>query len=132
MPITVTWDNDDQTAIRYDFDGRWTWSEFHRAANEAFALTRSVTQTVDSISYFKPGVTLPPDALFQFRHAMADAPSNRGTTVIVGGSAFIVMMVSIFSKLNKALGERLLVANSLDQARALLAARRQSRAADTP
>ncbi len=130
MNITVAWDNDEQTIIRYDFDKGWTWREFYTATDQAFVLTRSVTHTVNSISYFKPGVVLPPDALFQFRRAMTNAPKNRGVTVIVGGSTFIITMVSLFGKLNKRLGERLMIADSLERARAVLAARRQSRAAE--
>ncbi len=124
MGVNISWDNGEKTALRYDFKGRWTWEEFDAAALEAFAMTGSVTHTVDSISNFEIGATLPPNALFQFRRAMSKAPPNRGITVIVGGSLFIKTMVTTFSRLNKQLGERLQIADSLEQARALLAARR--------
>jgi len=120
MGITVLWDNDEQTIIRYDFEGRWVWSEFYTATENAFALTRSVTHTVDSISNFKPGAALPSDALFQFRRAMATAPKNRGVTVIVGGSTLIKTMVIVFGKVNRQLSERLFLADTLEQARALI------------
>jgi hypothetical protein len=57
---------------------------------------------------------------------MANAPSNRGVSVIVGGSAFIKAMVGVFSRLNQSLGKRLLLADTLEQARAMLSARRKS------
>jgi hypothetical protein len=123
MGITVVWDNDEQTIMRYDFEGQWVWSEFFAATAEAFTLTRSVTQTVDSISNFKPGAALPSDALFQFRRAMATAPKNRGVTVIVGGSTLIKTMVIVFGKVNRQLGERLFLADTLDQARMLISSR---------
>jgi hypothetical protein len=126
MSIAVLWDNTEQTIIRYDFEGQWVWSEFFTATQQAFALTRSVPHTVDSISNFKPGAALPSDALFQFRRAMASAPPNRGVTVIVGGSTLIKTMVIVFGKINRQLGERLFLADTLDQARALLAARHTS------
>lgn len=125
MSVNVSWDNDDKTALRYDFKARWTWEEFDAATVQAFAMTGSVSHTVDSISNFETGAALPPNALFQFRRAMSKAPPNRGITVIVGGSMFIKAMVTTFSRLNKQLGERLLLADSLDQARTLLASRRQ-------
>ena len=124
MGVSVSWDNDDKTALRYDFKGRWTWQEFDAATVEAFAMTGSVPHIVDSISNFEIGAALPPNALFQFRRAMSKAPPNRGITVIVGGSLFIKTMVTTFSRLNKQLGERLLIADTLNQARTLLAARR--------
>ena len=125
MSVTVSWDNDDRTTIRYEFERDWIWDEFYAASENAFALTRSVEHTVHSISYFKPGASLPPNALMHFRRAMVNAPRNRGVTVIVGGSLFITTMVRVFSKLNRSLGERLLLADTLEQARALLAARQK-------
>src|SRR5688572_14922021 len=125
MSITVNWDNADKTIIRYDFQGKWTWDEFRVAANEAFGLTRSVQHRVDSISNFHPGASLPSDALFHFSRAMRDAPPNRRTTVIVGGTPFINNLVSTFSRIYRPLGKRLLIASTLDEARKKLAAQRQ-------
>ena len=125
MGVNVLWDNDAHTAIRYDFEGQWTWSEFDAATKTAFELTRSVDHAVDSISNFRPGALIPSNALFQFRRAMVDAPKNRGITVIVGSSTFIKTLVSVFSRLNRSFGERLLLADTLDQARALLLARQR-------
>jgi hypothetical protein len=122
MPITVRWDNEAKTVIRYDFEGYWDWDEFRTAANEAFAFTRSVQHRVDSISYFRAGSDLPSDALFQFNRIMKTAPENRGTTVIVGGSMFINNLVSIFSKIYKPLGQKLRLATTLNEARDLLSA----------
>src|SRR5258706_13447577 len=123
MTITVSWDNDDKTVIRYDFAGKWDWTDFRTATVEAFAFTRSVQHRVDSISNFHPGTTLPSDALFQFNRIMKTAPLNRGATVIVGGTMFINNMVSIFSKVHKPLGKKLLLASTLDEARQKLAER---------
>jgi hypothetical protein len=124
MSVTANWDNEAKTVVRYDFKDKWTWAEFRTAATEAFAMTRSVPHRVDSISYFHHGATVPSDALFHFSRAMRDAPSNRGTTVIVGGSFFINNLVSTFSKIYKPLGQRLLIASTLDEARVKLYARR--------
>jgi hypothetical protein len=124
MGITVSWDNESKTATRYDFQGRWTWDEFRRATVEAFALTSSVTHRVDSISYFHKGADLPSNALFHFSKAMKDAPTNRGMTIIVGGTVLINNLVSIFSKVYKPLGARLMLAHTLEEARQKLAAKR--------
>jgi hypothetical protein len=51
MPITVNWDNDAKTVIRYDFEGHWNWDEFRAAANEAFVFTRSVQHRVDRLAF---------------------------------------------------------------------------------
>jgi hypothetical protein len=125
MTVKVSWDNEDRTTIRYDFEGYWIWKDFYAAAETAFAMTRSVDYRVDSISYFRVGATLPPNALMHFRKAMVNAPKNRGVNVIVGGSMFIRTMVKVFSRLNRALGERLVLADTLEDAREVLTARRK-------
>ncbi len=124
MSVSASWDNEDHTIIRYDFDMKWTWDEFNTAASDAFAMTRNADYIVDTISNFKPGAALPANALFQFRRAMANAPKNRGVNVIVGSSTFIKSMVATFSRFNKQLGEKLVVADTLEEARALIRQRR--------
>jgi hypothetical protein len=54
---------------------------------------------------------------------MKGAPENRGVTVIVGGTAFIKNLVGLFSRVYRPLGQRLLLASSLEEARAKLAER---------
>ena len=124
MGITVQWDNEEKTVIRYDFEGYWEWSEFRKKAEEAFAMTRSVKHKVDTISNFLPGTSLPKNAIFQFRRIMSEAPENRGVNCIVGASNFIRTLVTIFSRIYTQLGERLIIADSLSQARSILKKRR--------
>ena len=122
MGVTVSWDNEARTTLRYDFQGQWDWEQFRTAAVVAFALTRSVPHKVDTISYFHVGAMLPSNAIFHFNKAMKDAPPNRGVTVIVGNNTFIKNLVSVFGKIYKPLGKRLFLAASLDEARQKLAA----------
>jgi hypothetical protein len=128
MGVTVQWDDDAKTVIRYDFEGDWDWTEFGVKAQEAFAMTRSVEHKVDTISNFKPGAKVPQDAFFQFRRAMTKAPKNRGITVIVGATLFIRTLVTVFSRIYKQLGERLQLADSLEQAQTILQERREREA----
>jgi hypothetical protein len=123
--VTVAWDNDQKTIICYDFHGRWTWEDFYASTAQAFAMTRSVTHRVDTISHFRHGTVMPPNAMFHFREAMVNAPKNRGVNVIVGGTIFVRTLVKMFSRINKNLADRLVIADSMDEARMLLAVRRQ-------
>src|SRR5258706_6344111 len=124
MGVTVSWDNEAKTTLRYDFQGQWDWGQFRTAALEAFGLTRSAPHRVDTISYFHPNASVPSNAIFQFNKAMKDAPPNRGVTIIVGSSTFIKNLVLVFSKVYKPLGKRLLIASSLEEARQQLSAQR--------
>lgn len=123
--IKVSWDNEAKTILRYDFQGRWTWEDFYAASAQAFAMTHSVQHRVDAISHFHHGSVLPANAMFHFRHAMVSAPANRGMNVIVGANAVVRTLIKMFSSINKQLAARLAIADSLDDARMLLAARRQ-------
>jgi hypothetical protein len=120
MSITVQWDNNDKTVIRYDFTGYWTWTEFRQRAQEAFAMTRSVEYRVDTISNFLPGTHIPRDAFIHFQRIMTEAPKNRGVNVIVGASPFIRTLVTIFSRFYAQLGKRLILSDSLEAARHIL------------
>jgi hypothetical protein len=124
MSVTVQWDNDQKTIIRYDFVGYWDWADFREKAQEAFSMTRSVEHQVDTISNFLPTTHIPKDAFIHFRRVMTDAPKNRGVNVIVGASQFIRALVTIFSRIYQQLGNRLVLADSLEQARNLLQSRR--------
>jgi hypothetical protein len=125
MGITVQWDNDEKTVIRYDFRGYWDWAEFREKAEEAFAMTRSVSYKVDTISNFTHGTSIPRDAMFQFQRIMTNAPTNRGVNCIIGISQFIRILVTVFSQIYTKLGERLIIADSLEHARLILKQRRQ-------
>jgi hypothetical protein len=125
MGITVQWDNEEKTVIRYDFRGYWDWAEFREKAEEAFAMTRSVSYKVDTISNFTHGTSIPRDAMFQFQRIMTNAPENRGVNCIIGISQFIRILVTVFSRINTQLGERLIIADSLEHARSILKQRRK-------
>ena len=47
MSVTVVWDNERKTVIRYDMLGRWNWNEFQVEFQKAKAMLDSVEHTVD-------------------------------------------------------------------------------------
>jgi hypothetical protein len=47
MTIEVAWDNPEQTHIRYDFNGQWTWDDFQQAKTRADAM-------IDVAAHAKP------------------------------------------------------------------------------
>ena len=126
MGVQVCWDNPEQTILRYDFEGQWTWDEFHTAAGEAFAMTTSVPHVVDTISYFHKGTLLPANALYHFRQVMVNAPPNRGLNAIVGGTNLVRTTVYLFMKIYVILARRLLLCGSLEDARSVLTRRRSA------
>ena len=57
-------------------------------------------------------------ALGRFKYAQETMPKNSGTIVVVGGGFFISTLVSAFSRIYKSISDNLMVADSLDDARA--------------
>jgi hypothetical protein len=122
MSITVTWDNAEKTIITIDFEGDWDWEAYDAGIDELHTKIRDVAHTVDILSYMPPGKTLPPGApLNHLRRAFQQQPTNAGYSVFIGGTTFGDAIVSVFSKMNKSVSEKIKVAETLEAGRALIA-----------
>lgn len=125
MNIDIEWDNDEKTIIRYDYGKNWTWDDFRNAVDTSNKMFAEVEHTVDLIANFEQGTAPPMGALGRFKYAQETMPKNGGTIVVVGGGFFISTLVSAFSRIYKAMSHNLMVADSLDEARAKIAELRQ-------
>lgn len=121
MGIVVAWDDIDRSIIRMDFRGKWTWGEFQTARQQVRTLMESVNNPVYFIVDFSGGFPPPPDTLRIVYRSMLDRPRNASTTVIVSQSSFVETLYDIFGKAFPALGERLRLARSIEEARVILA-----------
>ncbi len=124
MPIQVIWDDDAHTRIRYDFTGEWNWTDYRAAVQEAYDLMRSVSHQVDTIANFKASPRLPGGALQQVKRALDEAPDNVGELYIAHGSPFVNTITATFGRVYTLLGQRVFVAKTLDDARAMSETRR--------
>ncbi len=106
MGIQVSWDNTEKTAVRFDYGQDWSWADFTAALQQSKGMIATVSQTVDLIANFTDGTLPPADALLRFSRALQDSPPNVGIVVIVGGGAFITVLVKTFNRMYRALGER--------------------------
>lgn len=117
MPVTISWDTDEQQAIRYDFVGDWTWPEFREAVTQTYALMRTVPHTVASIANFTESGPLPAGAILEIKQVLSDTPDNSGIVIITEGSMFVNTLVQVFTKAYKKLGQKITVAKTLEEAR---------------
>ncbi len=125
MPIMVQWDDDQHTAVRWDFEGRWTWQEFAEVQDESDALITGVDHTVDVIANMENSSTLPENPLSRYHHALARSPENRGLVVIAGAGTFIQAMAQIFSRVfGQRLQDEFVFVATVAEARRFLAGRR--------
>lgn len=131
MGITISWDNAEQTVIRWDFEQGWTWDDYREAALETNAMIESVGYTVGLLRNVNNSA--PPqggNVLSQWQRTLVQAPSNMGPLVMVDANTFLNMMSMVFSQVQNRKGKQLLTAPSLEEGRALLAEAMRSMASE--
>jgi hypothetical protein len=125
MPISVTWDNAEQTVICLTFDGRWTWDDYHTAASEISAMLNSVNHRVDLIVDFRTS-ELPNNAVKQVESGSALFwHPQAGFGVLVGVKGFIRSLLMLFIQVYPNSAQWLLLAASVEDAREMLARQHQ-------
>lgn len=120
MPISIHWDNEEKTTLRWDFEGRWTWIEFYEAIEEDYALREETDHKINSVIYLGNSSTIPSGAPSQFHRLAKWSHPRAGKTVIVGANRFVEILVQIFSTVQRDIGKRIVMAKSLEEARELL------------
>ena len=120
MNIQVSWDNEDQTIIRYDYRPGWTWEDFYEADKISGEMIAGAVETVHLIAHFADGAFPPMGALGRFKTAQESLPAET-VVVVVGGGMFVNTLVSTFSRIYRAISKNLMVAGSLEEARAKIA-----------
>ncbi len=119
MAISVAWDNNEQTIIRFDFVGKWNWYGYEMAVGEAFGMTESVSHGVDFIFNMQNGEALPEGATFYLKRTLEVAPNGYTAIVIAHADAGTEATVAMFCRIYKQLSDRLAAVRTLDKARAL-------------
>ena len=123
MGITVVWDDDAKSIIRWDFEDHWTWEEFYQGFDQSLEMAQSVTHRIDVIPETTHTEHMPPGALTQFRRVFEKSPPHMQLTVVTGANTFGRAILNIFIRLNRISTWR--IANTLDEARAIIAQDRE-------
>lgn len=126
--IYVVWDNPEHTTSRWDFVGNWTWDDWYAATRRALEfrasmITYPVVPGIFNLKHSGPA-PLPYQALPHMR-AGAEMMDPRDYVVVAHCSGLVRTMIEIFRALNPELGERVLIAETVEDARALIALRRE-------
>ncbi len=125
MAITLLWDNEAKTALRLDFRGQWTWDEYDTAITETSAAIAHAGRSVDVIHNLLEGARMPLGYFLpHFQAALNLMEGNLGFVVIVGGSHSMRVLLSLFIETFTIVHHKVVFANSVDEARQILAERR--------
>jgi hypothetical protein len=122
--ITVTWDDDKQTIIRWDFDVDWTWNDFRAALKQTSEMAQD-RQRLDLIANVGDVDQVPPGALGEFKRTEDRAPADDDGLRIITGSTFLPRMLA--ERLRKVYGiTNWNNATTLEAAREMIQADRQN------
>lgn len=99
-PANILWHDPEQTILRTEYSGAWTWDDFHAAVETAVEMMKSVPHRVDLIVAPQPNSVMPHSSADpHLKRAIQMLPPNFGIQVIVTQNAWSRAMASIFTKL---------------------------------
>jgi hypothetical protein len=120
MGITVSWDNEAKTIIRYCFEGRWDWNDFYTARAEAHTMLDEVSYKVGIIVDVQLSNFLPNGAISHIRGLPYKTHPNTGRTILVGANTLIQALYNLFQKLYSTNNGNFMLIRTLEEARAML------------
>lgn len=113
MNIEVTWADDAQTIIHWNFPAEYTWDDFDQARQNATAMAGSVPHKVCAICDVSALTMLPDEALDALPMLSLDSPENLLIIYMVGAIGHPVKLNRIFTRITG----RVTFANSVEEAR---------------
>jgi hypothetical protein len=119
MAIHVEWDNPENTIIRFDFAGKWNWYGYEMAVGEAFGMMEGMKHIVDFIFNVRDSDSLPDGATLYIKRTLEISPNPSTVIIIAGGDASAEALASMFARIYRKLGDRLMTARTVEKARAL-------------
>jgi hypothetical protein len=123
MPMTVNWDNAEQTTLRIDTHGQSTWEEHFNVQDQMREMLKSVQHPVDMIVVLHPGAEPPSgNLLSHISRAAQKAPRNLRFTVNVGMSPFMKAITQVATKV---LQMKTHYTTTLEEARAIIKVERE-------
>lgn len=101
MPVTVEWDNDDQTIIRVTMVDFWRGDEADRAFADCGRMLSSIVHRAGILVDLRRSFNLSPLAMAHL-HQMAEKDHpNAAITVFVGGNTMFLPLGSVISLFRK-------------------------------
>jgi hypothetical protein len=120
MPIMVKWDDEAQSVVLMRFQGKWSWDEMYKAAQESVALRKAKTHRCALILDLLQGANVPTGALTHLRNALSISSEDREITVVLTDKPFLKTLYTMFTKLYKKLGDTLFLADTMEDARRVI------------
>lgn len=126
MAVCAYWVNEEQSIVRYEFSGKWTWEEFYPVYKQAIAMEKSVPHRVDVVVDLRNSEVVPANALKHIRRIANAQPDNIGLTILVSTNIFILALYKIGCRIDDKVAHYFRVVSTNDEAFRLIDAARQT------
>jgi hypothetical protein len=118
MAIQVGWDNEEKTAIRYDFEAYWSWNDFFTAFQTSKSLIDTAPGNVGVIFDASiPNLHFPPNLLSHLKNALQNRHPKTRIIVVVIKNPFLRAIVQSLMKIGGKDGKLLHIATTVEDAR---------------
>lgn len=97
--VTLAWDNEQKTILRYTFLGDWTWDEYLERLNEGRVLMAEVEHPVCVLNDMQRMGKLPPNFASTAKSVIASRPKNTGLAIFLTTNAFFKVMYRVLAQL---------------------------------
>jgi hypothetical protein len=127
MGVKVVWDNDEQTILRVEFAGLWTWDDFCVVANHGLDLIQQADHRIGLIACYHQGDTMLPTGLFRRDCRGRCLKKNLDVLLqavvavaVVGRSPGVEMMIASFCRIYQQIRPDVFEVASIEDAHTLL------------
>ncbi|MEM9953216.1 MAG: hypothetical protein AAFV93_13645 [Chloroflexota bacterium] len=128
MAIELFWDDENQSVLLAEFNGKWTWDELHKLITKIKSLSDERGEIFGAILDLRNGMHLPGGNLFsresldQFKQlvSLGGEDDKKGPVVVLGVNGVVKMIFDAIKNVDKSIIEDVAFAKTEDEARRLI------------
>lgn len=99
MSVTVQWDNDDKTILRYTFEGDWTWEEYFIELTQGREMMASVSHDVCVFNDMQHITRFPINFVSRAKGVITSRPDNTGLAIFLTTDRFFKILYNILGQI---------------------------------
>jgi anti-anti-sigma regulatory factor len=119
MNVTIHWEDDAKTVVRYTYSGNWNWDDFYRILewrDEDLLHAEKFSVIVD----FRDVTRFPSDAVLHLKRAATMVNEKHEQIILITNSSSLATLFNMFIKLYSRVGQRLRLVTRVEEAYAML------------
>lgn len=122
LSVRVAWDDSAQTTLRYDFEARWSWSDFFTVVQRGYTMLDATPSQHTGVLLYAdvPMMRFPPNMLTHLRNLLRKKHPKTKIVVAVTTHSFLRAMLSALFSITGEDGRVLHIAPNVEDARAMI------------